>query len=82
MNDSDINKLAAKLTKSLAIKDDLKELATKEDLKKLERKIDELDGKADTILEFAEAVDETVSGHEKRLKRIEAVPVIAHQIKK
>lgn len=47
----------------------------------LGKKIDELNKKADTIMEFAEAVDETTADHEKRLKRIEAVPVIAHQIK-
>ncbi|OGE32904.1 hypothetical protein A3C59_01730 [Candidatus Daviesbacteria bacterium RIFCSPHIGHO2_02_FULL_36_13] len=93
MNDADITKLAAKLTKSLAtqdnikeIKDDLKELATKTDLnmvkdniKRLEKKIDYLDDKTNVILNFAENVNED---HEKRLKRIERVPVIAHQLKK
>lgn len=74
MTDKDITKLASKLTESLATKDDIK--GVKQDIKslenKLENKIDYLDSKADTILEFAEAVDETTADHEKRLKRIEA----------
>lgn len=44
MRDEDINKLASKLTESLA---------TKEDVKRLERAIKELNNKSDTILEFA-----------------------------
>lgn len=83
MTDKDITKLASRLTKSLATKEDIKNLELKVDIhiKRLEKKIDYLDAKTDTILEFAEAVDETTVDHEKRLKRIEAVPVIAHQIK-
>lgn len=73
MTDKDIVKLASRLTESLA---------TKDDLKRLEGKIDELNIKTDTILEFAEEVDKTVYDHEERLKNIEAVPVIAHQIKR
>lgn len=73
MTDKDIAKLASRLTESLA---------TKDDLKRLEGKIDELNIKTDTILEFAEEVDKTVHDHEERLKNIEAVPVIAHQIKR
>lgn len=34
----------------------------------LEEKLEELDDKADKILEFASAIDETVSDHEKRIK--------------
>ncbi len=83
MTDEDINKLVSKLSKSLATKEDIREV--KVDIQRLEtrlgKKMDELNVKADTIMEFAEAVDETTSDHEKRLKRIEAVPVIAHQIK-
>ena len=48
---------------------------------KLGKKLDELNTKADTIMEFAQAVDETATDHEKRLKRIETVPAILHQIK-
>lgn len=48
----------------------------------LGKKIDELNVKADTIMQFADEGDKTTADHEKRLKRIEAVPVIAHQIKK
>ncbi len=94
MTDKDIAKLASRLAESLATKEDLKEV--KVDIKslegninklegkidELEGKIDELDSKTDTILEFAEGVDETSMDHEKRLKKIEAIPVIAHQIKK
>ena len=83
MTDEDVNKLVSKLSKSLATKEDIREV--KVDIQRLEtrlgKKMDELNVKADTIMEFAEAVDETTSDHEKRLKRIEAVPVIAHQIK-
>ncbi len=95
MTDEDINKLASRLTKSLATKEDLEPFATKDDLKsfatkddikrlerRLERRIDNLDKKADSILEFADAVDETVTNHDKRLKRIESIPVIAHHIKR
>lgn len=84
MTDKDIAKLASKLTLSLATKGDIKKLESKMDDvdARLGGKMDELDKKADIILEFAEAVDETTADHEKRLKRIEAIPVIAHQIKK
>ena len=73
MTDEDITKLASKLTDSLA---------TKKDLQKLENKMDELKDKVDTILEFTEGLDETATDHEKRLKKIDSIPVIAHQIKK
>lgn len=83
MNDEDIAKLASRLSKSLATKEDIKEV--KVDIQRLEnrlgKKIDELNVKADTIMEFASEVDKTTTDHEKRLKRIEAVPIIAHQIK-
>lgn len=93
MTDKDITKLASKLTQSLATKEDLKELATKEDIKRLEKKIDEVDKrlgnkidevdkKASSIMEFASGIDETTTNHEKRLKRIEQIPAVAHQIKK
>ncbi|MBI2022765.1 hypothetical protein HYS97_02870 [Candidatus Daviesbacteria bacterium] len=91
LTDKDIVKLAANFTqtlatkedlKKLATKEDLKKLATKEDLKKLATKVDELDQKADKILEFADGIEETTEDHEKRLKQIEALPSIAHQLKK
>ncbi len=72
MNDKDITKLASKLTQSLAMKDDIA---------RLERKIDRVDEKADTILKFAESVDEITTTHGKRLDRIEAIPIVAHQLK-
>ncbi len=62
MNDQDISKLAAKLTESLV---------AKEDINRLENEIKKLDKKADTILEFAQAVDEEVDNHEKRLTKVE-----------
>lgn len=71
MTDEDVAKLVSRLVGSLA---------TKDDIKRLEGKIDNLDDKTDTILEFAEAVDETTADHEKRLKQIEATPIIAQQI--
>lgn len=78
----DLKALATKEDlKSLATKEELKVLASKEDIKKLKDKIDYLNTKADTILEFAEAVDETTMDHEKRLKRIEKIPAVAHQLK-
>ena len=61
---------------------DHKTKATKVDMQRLERKIDEIDHKTNTVLEFAKEVDETAFDHEKRLKRIEIIPVIAHQIEK
>lgn len=87
MNDEDIAKLAARLTTSLATKDDIRDLkgdinGLKVDIKRLEVKIDKVDQKADTILQFAEAVDEIVDKHEKKLRRIESIPVIAHEIRK
>ncbi len=69
MNDDDITKLATKLSESLATKDDLKNLATKKDLEQLEHKVD-------VILEFATAIEETTSDHEKRLKKLESTPSI------
>lgn len=80
--------------KDLATKEDLRVLATKEDLnvvrlelkgvvkeevKRLEVKIDELDKKADVILNYADNISETVDDHEKRLKRIESLPIIASE---
>lgn len=95
MTDEDIIKLASKLTQSLATKEDLKVLEVRleskisglgkkidEVDKKLSKKIDDLNDKADSILVFADGVDETTTDHGKRLDRIEAIPVIAHQIKK
>lgn len=73
MTDDDITKLVAKLIVSLA---------TKADIKRLEKKIDDLDKKADTILEHSEAVDEGVDKHEKRLRNIERIPIIANELKK
>ena len=91
MADDDITKLIAGLTKSLVTKDDIRELATKEDVRvvkedirrletRLVKKMDELNTKADTIMEFADEVDKIAVDHEKRLKKIENIPVIAHQI--
>jgi len=81
MNDKDINKLAAKLTKTLVTKDYLDEvverLATKDDLKQLVTKKDlkRLEEKADGILELVENINED---HEKRLKRLEKqAPAVA-----
>ena len=76
-----------------ATKDDLKGFATKDDIEgaradiknleqKLSKKIDILDHKTDKILEYASNIEEDVSNHEKRLKRIESVPVVAHELKK
>lgn len=73
MTDEDITKLANQLTQSLA---------TKEDIKGLRFALDELNAKSDTILEFAEGIDETVADHEKRLKAIELIPAIAQSITK
>lgn len=87
MNDEDITKLAAKLSISLASKEDLQELKTelKVDIRKLEvklgSKIDKLDQKINTVLKFAEAVDETTADIDRRVKRIERIPVIAHELK-
>lgn len=80
MTNKAITKLASKLTKSLATEADITEVKTdikgvKADIKRLKSKIDYLDSKAHTILEFAEIVDETVSDHRRRLKRIEAVSI-------
>lgn len=84
MNDADITKLAAKLTVSLATKDDIKMLEGKIDStnSKLGKKIDILDKKIDKVLEYAQAIDETVGKHEKRLRNIERIPIIAHELKK
>lgn len=76
MNDEDINKLAAKLTVSLATKEDLKQL--KDDL---QSDIKRLEDKIDTVLQFAEAVDETTTDLSNKVKRIESIPVIAHELK-
>lgn len=80
----DLNRFATKEDlKNLATKGDLKNLEIKLDkrVEKLESKMDELNSKTDTILEFAEAIEETTANHEKRLTKIESMPTIAHQIK-
>jgi hypothetical protein len=81
MTDEDITKLANKLTVNLATKEDLKLLATNVDLKRLEVKIDELDAKTDVILSYASGIDEVSEEHGKRLKRIESLPTVAHELK-
>lgn len=74
MNDQDITKLLSKLTKSLATKEDIVDLEMRLGHKinnlemRLGNKIDDLNDKADTILKFAEAVEEPTIDHEKRLK--------------
>ena len=79
MTDKDIIKLAAKLTKSLATSDDIREvkeeirqvkeqMATKGELKKVKEKVDYLNDKTSVILELVENINED---HEKRLKRLE-----------
>lgn len=79
MNDKDIAKLATQLMVSLATKEDIQSLKT--DIKSLEGKIDDLDQKADTILQFAEAVDETTTLLDRRISKIEAVPIVAHELR-
>lgn len=95
MTDEEITKIALKLSgalvtkediKGLATKEDLRNLATKEDLSKVKEdvemlnlKIDKLDEKADGILNYVYNINETVDDHEKRLKRIESLPIIAHE---
>lgn len=90
MTDKDLVKLLSKLTGSLATKEDVISVredvsSVREDIKGVEvrlgKKLNELNIKADTIMEFAEEVEKITSNHEKRLKRIETIPVIAHQIK-
>ena len=86
MTDEEINTLATKLAETLATKEDISRLEGKVNnlegkVDNLEGKVDELDNKADTILKFVEGVDEISVDQEKRLKRIEAIPTIAHQIK-
>ncbi len=94
MNDDDIAKLATKLTQSLATKDDIKMLQgdikmlqgdikmLQGDIKRLETKIDEVDHKADVILKYADGIEETVVDLDKRVNKIEAIPLIAHNINK
>lgn len=77
MTDEDITKLASRLTKTLATKEDLNGVE-----KRLNSKLDALNDKANTILEYADNIEEIVQDHEKRLKRVEAVPVVAHNLNK
>ena len=49
---------------------------------KLSAQIKEVNEKADTILKYADEIEKTTDDHEKRLNRIEVVPVIAHEIDK
>lgn len=81
MNDEDITKLAAKLTQSLATKDDISEL--KNDITKLAAQADflRLEEKVDEILKHVEGLGDTDDDHEIRLKRIENIPTIAQQLK-
>lgn len=53
-----------------------------EKLDELKVDLKKLDKKADAILEFAEAVDETTEDNRKRLSRIERIPVIARALSK
>lgn len=77
-----------KLTTLLATKEDVKLLEERvfnkidEVDKKLSRKIDEVDKKADVILRYADAIEEATDDLDKRLKKVEAVPAIAHLINK
>lgn len=77
MTDEDISKLAAQLTQNLATKEDLVNLEGR-----LTGLIEEVDHKTEMILSVVDKVDETVDDHEKRLKKIEAIPTIAHSLNK
>lgn len=72
MTDEEINKLALKITANVA---------TKEDIQSLKQDLGRLEDKMDTILELAEGTEEEVQAHEKRLKYIERIPAIAHELK-
>lgn len=76
MNDEDIAKLAAKLGEVIASKEDLNV-----GLNKVETKIEEVNQKADLILKYADGIDDSVTDHEKRLKAIESVSVVAHELR-
>lgn len=69
-----------------SVKQDVSELkqdvtGLKQEVTRLDGKITELDSKVDTVLEFASHVDETTDDHEKRITDIEAVPLVAHELK-
>lgn len=51
-----------------------------EKLDGLEEGVSKLDKKTDTILKFAEEVDKVAFDHEKRLRKIESIPVIAQNL--
>ena len=54
----------------------------KDALKPVKKGLKGLHGKADGIMEYLENVDKVVDNHEKRLKKIERISVIAHELNK
>ena len=61
MTDKKLTSLITNLTK---------DLATKKDIGRIEEKVD-------TLLRYADAIEETTADHEKRLIKIESIPTIA-----
>lgn len=82
--------------KNFATKDDIENVredivgvkenltGVKEDLRKLEikleTKIDNLDKKFEVLLTYIDGVDEVTTDHEKRLKKIESIPVVSQEL--
>ncbi len=98
MTTQDIDAIIAKLSKTLATKEDITMLdhniqRLEIELNRLDSKIEkfslytkfylkQIDNNVDTVLSFAEEVDKATTDHEKRLNNIEAIPVIAHELRK
>lgn len=93
MNDQDIARLADKLAKTLATKEDVQLLredlsgvkedvqVLREDMNAVKQDLSRLEDKIDTVLQFAESIDETVSEHGRILKDITSIPLIAHELR-
>lgn len=60
---------------------DVKVIELNSEIKELKADVKKLNEKADGILDFAEAVDETTESTAKRLSKIERIPIIAASLK-
>lgn len=69
------------------IKDDIKDVKDnfnniRVDVRRLESKIGEVDNKVEQVLKYADAIEETTSDHENRIKKLEIISTVAHKITK
>jgi predicted nuclease with TOPRIM domain len=62
------------------VRPEIEELS--QDIKKIDERLDHLEQRMDRMENTLDRVADKVTSHETRLKTIEVIPIVAHQIKK